>query len=202
MRIEVYRHAQSVSNAGGRTDDPAGIRLTPTGHGQARALARSLRHAPDIVLFSRFMRTAQTARPIHERFPRAHADLWPIEEFTYLAPESCVGTTWFDREPRITAYWSALDPDHVDGPGAESFRTMLERARVFLEQLPSLKARNVVAISHGQFMQAAKLVAQRPELDAREAMREFIRRQETRPFANCGRMLLGVRDGAAMVVDS
>jgi broad specificity phosphatase PhoE len=158
MRVQVFRHGQSLSNAGGRTDDPALIPLTPAGEAEARALARSLTAPPDLLLVSPYLRSVETARPIRARYPDVNIEVWPIQEFTYLAPAACVGTSWIERKPWIDAYWTALDPEKIDGPGAENFRSLLMRASAFLHRLARLDARHVVAISHGQFMQATKLM--------------------------------------------
>ncbi|MFT3725219.1 MAG: phosphoglycerate mutase family protein [Hyphomonadaceae bacterium] len=200
-RVWVFRHAESLSNAGGKTLDPEGIPLTDHGHRQARDLAWSLKEAPQRLITSPFRRAIETGHPIDARYPAALNEVWPIQEFTYLEPASCVGTNWADRKPRIDAFWAKLDPAHVDGPGAESFSQLLARARTFIEDLTELTADLTIIISHGQFMQAAKLMAQRPEENEVTAMSLFIDRQLRRPFANCERMELLV-DGKTVRISS
>ena len=200
-RVWVFRHAESLSNAGGKTLEPNGIPLTENGLRQARELAWKLNEPPHRIITSPFRRAIDTARPIDARFPEAVNEVWPIQEFTYLDPVSCVGTNWADRKPRIDAYWANMDPHYVDGAGAESFSTLLGRARAFLEGLTELENELTVVVSHGQFMQAAKLMAMRPDLSDLTAMSLFIDRQLRRPFANCERLTLKVDDGKIAVAD-
>jgi broad specificity phosphatase PhoE len=195
MRVQVFRHGQSLSNAGGRTDDPGLIPLTQLGEAQSRALAQSLAPAPDLLVVSPYLRAVETARPIRERFPQVKVEIWPIQEFTYLAPAACVGTSRTERQPWINAYWSALDPESIDGPDAENFRSLLARATAFLARLAEMEVAHVVAITHGQFMQATRLLAERPGLGADDAMREFVEREAMSPFPNCGLLELARVEG-------
>ncbi len=189
-RVWVFRHAESLANAGGKTLDPEGVPLTEHGLRQARDLAWRLSEAPDQIITSPFRRAIDTAKPIDARYPAALLEVWPVQEFTYLEPASCVGTNWADRKPRIDAYWAKLDPAYVDGDGAESFCGLLHRARAFIKNLAELDNDFIIAVTHGQFMQAAKLMALRPDLSDVTAMSLFIDRQLRRPFANCERMEL------------
>lgn len=200
-RVWVFRHAESLANAGGKTLDPDGIPLTENGYRQARDLAWKQAEAPQRIITSPFRRAIDTARPIDARFPGALNEVWPIQEFTYLDPARCVGTSWADRKPWIDAYWAKLDPAHIDGVGAESFSHLLTRARVFLDDLLEVEADLTLVVSHGQFMQAAKLLIQKPEVSDLTAMSLFIDRQLRRPFANCERMELRVDGSTVRVVE-
>ncbi|HVY90901.1 MAG TPA: histidine phosphatase family protein [Hyphomonadaceae bacterium] len=195
IRVRVYRHAESLSNAGGRTLEPAGIPLTGRGRDQAEGLAKRMTEPPELILASAFRRSLDTAAPILQRFPEAMHEVWPIQEFTYLSPASCINTSWVERKPRIDAYWAALDPTYVDGEGAENFSHLLVRARSFLEKLAGLANDLTVAVSHGQFMQAARLMAEAPDLDDKTAMTMFRDRDRIRPFANCELLEFVVEDG-------
>lgn len=199
MQVRVYRHGESLSNAGGRTDDPALIPLTDVGHAQASALADGLEPAPDLLVISPFLRSSETAEPIRARFPVLTVETWPVQEFTYLSPVACIGTTWLDRKPLIDAYWARLDPDRIDGPGAESFRDLLDRASAFLRRLSAVTRSDIVVISHGQFMQATKLIIDQPGIEARDAMRLFVERQAASPFLNCERLELRRIEGQLVV---
>lgn len=195
-RIWVYRHGESLSNAGGKTFDVAAIPLTEKGRLQAAALAATIPEAPDLIVASPYLRSAHTAAPIEALFLAARREVWPIQEFTYLEPTSCIGTSWVERKPRIDAYWAALDPAYVDGPGAESFATLLGRARDFLARICAAEERFIVCVSHGQFMQAALLLAETPDMGARDAMALFRERQAVTPFANGALLRFEVADGA------
>jgi 2,3-bisphosphoglycerate-dependent phosphoglycerate mutase len=194
-RIWVFRHAESLSSTGAKTLEPAGIPLSEHGRVQAKELAAALREPPQRIIASPFRRALDTAAPIAEKFPAVDFEVWPIQEFTYLEPATCVGTSWVERKPRIDAYWAGLDPHYVDGEGAESFAQLLARARAFLKQAARVGCELAIAISHGQFMQATKLLAEAPDLEDRNAMSIFVDREITRPFANCERMDLVVRHG-------
>ena len=195
--IWVYRHAESLSNAGAKTLDPAGIPLTTRGCEQAGALAAGLKKAPDLIVTSPFLRTIETAAPIVARFPETACATWPIQEFTYLEPMSCIGTSWVERKPRIDAYWGELNPAYRDGPNAETFADLLERARAFLADLAKLTMGAPLFVSHGQFMRAAEILCEQPGLSPLEAMQLFVRRQALHPFANCERLTLVLKDGVA-----
>jgi len=194
-RIDIYRHAESASNAGEKTAWPDTIPLTIHGRRQAEDLARSIAVYPTRLVSSPFLRSSETLMPIARRFPDAGRETWEVQEFTYLQPEACVGTSWKERKPRIDAYWRELDPDFVDGPGAESFRQLLKRASDFLDRLTKLSDGPTLVVSHGQFIQATLLLAENADIDAGVAMRLFIERQHLSPFENCERLQLSFDAG-------
>jgi broad specificity phosphatase PhoE len=199
-RVWVYRHAQSLANAGGKTLDPAGIPLTEQGLAEAEKLAASISEAPGRIISSPYRRALDTARPLRAKYPQVLYEVWPIQEFTYLNPASCVGTSWIERKPRIDAFWSKRDPAYVDGEEAESFLNLLQRARIFIDDLKDIREELVIAVTHGQFMLATRLMAETPDMDPRTAMAVFHDREIRRPFANCERMELAVKDGRISVV--
>jgi 2,3-bisphosphoglycerate-dependent phosphoglycerate mutase len=190
--VWMFRHAESVSNAGGRTEHPATIPLTERGRQQAAVLAQSLEDIPDAIITSPFLRTSQTAEPMAARFESAGTGIWAIQEFTYLAPDRCLNTSWVERKPLIDAYWSRMDPHHVDGPGAESFGNLMDRAKAFLRQAGRDANGLTVIVSHGQFMQAVRLAIEAPELSLADTMLAFHARQAVSPFANCERLRLEI----------
>ena len=197
--VWIYRHAESLSNAGEKTLDVTLIPLSEKGRAQAVALAASIEETPERIVTSPFLRSQQTALPIATRFSGASMNTWRIEEFTYLDPASCVGTSWMERKPRVDAYWARLDPDHVDGPGAESFRDLIDRARTFLDTLATVDQDLTLIVSHGQFMQAAKLLTETPDLSRQDLMARFRDEQMRAPFANCERLRMLVVGGIARV---
>ncbi len=76
--------------------------------------------------------------------------------------------------PHIERYWNETDPEFCDGDGAESFATMLDRARAALHRLATLPAGSLVYVfSHGQFIQAVRSLVVDYELSHREKMRRF-----------------------------
>lgn len=163
MLVCCFRHGESAANIGQATDSPSTIPLTAKGWEQAKAIARSLTASPDLIVMSPFQRAQDTAAPTRTRFPGVPAETWSIQEFTYLAPVRCAGTSAAQRRAWVDAYWAANDPAHVDGLGSESFADFIARvvaAKSRLEALHEAGARRVLLFGHGQFIQALKLVVQ------------------------------------------
>ena len=93
------------------------------------------------------------------RFPTVQVEEWPIQEFTYLAPARCAGTTAAQRRSWVEDYWSLADPDRCDGDGAESFNEFLARVDntvARLAQLAQEADRAVLLFGHGQFINAMR----------------------------------------------
>lgn len=192
MHLIFIRHGESTGNAGLPTDDLTRIALTDKGHEQARRIAAEWTEAPTLIALSPYLRTHLTAQPTCERFPQVPVQVLPMEEFTYLEPSRWRGTTRDQRLPHIEAYWQRADPDHQDGPGAESYNTLLRRVRQTLAQLQQLPPDALVyAFSHGQFMQALRLSLLFPHWTAREQMAHFWPFNARHPVLNGERM--GVR---------
>lgn len=177
LRVLCFRHGESAANAGHATRDPASISLTELGKQQAHAISQRLAESPAIVICSPFLRAQQTAAPTLTRFPAVRSDIWPVQEFTYLAPGRCAGTSAQQRRPWVDAYWNAFNPTLVDGPGAESFSAFIERVRAALNRFRMLRnASDATAamFGHGQFLQAMRWLIENGDgvIDA-DAMRSF-----------------------------
>lgn len=201
LRVVFYRHGESAANAGHATTDPASIPLTDVGSRQAEAIAREFLQTPDLVVSSPFLRARQTADPTSV-ITGVPIQIWPIEEFTYLAPERCQGTTAAQRRSWVESYWDASDPDAVDGDGAESFVSFTERVRAAVERLEELHRQSasfIAVFGHGQFLQALQwlIEASVHSIDA-AAMRQFRTRDLARPIAN-GSSFTVVFDGKRWV---
>ncbi len=186
----LIRHAESAANAGAATSDPASIPLSEAGQAQAQALAiaTALPRQPDLIVISPFLRTRQTAEPTMRRFPDVAVETWPVQEFTYLSPSRCADMTAAQRRPLVEAYWQRCEPEHVDGPGAESFSAMLQRVRWLREQLATHAADRIVVFTHGQVMQAWRLLEAHPDQDDRTLMAGFPGTDRKSPIRN-GEML-------------
>jgi broad specificity phosphatase PhoE len=153
--IWIVRHAQSAANAGGRTSDPAEALLTESGTRQAEFVALAADRRPQLVVVSKFRRTAETAAPLLRRYRDVRVEQWPIEEFTYLDQAACAGTTYGERKALRDAYWTHSDPRHVDGPRCESFEAFIARVRTFEHSLSALDpTAPVIAFTHGFLMKA------------------------------------------------
>ena len=188
--ISLVRHAVSAANAGQATLDPSLIPLTENGWRQAEELSRAIFQAPDLIITSPFARAIDTSKPTVARYPNTDVQIWNIGEFTYLDPVRCAGTTVADRRASVESYWSAADPDFVDGPGAESFSTFIGRARDALEGLRSLN-HGALVFGHGQVMQAMRWLHLRAAGPiTADAMREFRQYDLANPISNCQTIVL------------
>lgn len=202
MLVHLVRHGESAANAGQATTDPAEIPLTAAGQDQAEAFARSLAEPPTAIVCSPFRRAKETAAPVASRFGLP-VEVWPIQEFTYLSPARCAGTTVAERRAWVEAYWQAAAPDLVDGPGAESFAQMIDRVRATLGRLRVYPAGSLVLmVGHGQFMQAMRWWAGEPHRRlplTGEHVQRFRQIDQTNPLGNCqGYTLMPAVDGWAI----
>lgn len=184
----LVRHGESVANAGIATTDPATIPLTSKGHDQAQRVAAGLTQPPDLIVVSSYLRTRETAEPSMRRFPDVPVEVWAVQEFTYLSPSRCTNTTAEQRRPLVEAYWQGCDPDHADGPCAESFSAMLDRIRDLQDRLSRHPAGCIVIFTHGQVMQALRLLTANPTAGDRELMGQFLEFDRRSPMSN-GQML-------------
>jgi broad specificity phosphatase PhoE len=176
MRATFIRHGESTGNAGIPCNDLALLELTEKGWRQAREVAATWTSTPDLIVTSPYLRTQQTAQPTIERFPEVPVVVWPIQEFTYLEPSRWNGTLSSARRPHIDAYWKAADPEFCDGPGAESFATLLRRAEDALARLRELPDGSLVLVfSHGQFIHAVRMVVFHPDATDKQRMLHFWR---------------------------
>lgn len=174
MRVVFVRHAQSTGNAGAVSQDHEIMALTDVGQAQAAAVAAAWTSRPDFIVTSHFLRTQQTAQPTKDRFEGVATMVLPMEEFTYLEPSRWNGTARSERVPQIEAFWRIADPAYRDGPGAESFDILLGRIDQTLKILQSLPPSSLIyAFSHGQFMQALRVVLTYPLWTAKQKMENF-----------------------------
>lgn len=174
MKVIFVRHGESTGNAGVPAFDLSKLELTAAGHAQAAAAAANWRDRPDLIALSPYLRTHLTARPTIERYPDVPVEVLPMEEFTYLEPSRWNGTSRTERLPHIEAFWGTADPAYCDGPGAESFDTLLNRVDRALRRLETLPPNALVyAFSHGQFMQAVRVTLSYPTWTARQKMAHF-----------------------------
>lgn len=194
--VRLIRHAQSAANAGLTTTAPDTIPLTDLGRLQAQALADSMTSVPDLIVASPFERARDTAIPTAKRYPNVPFEIWGVEEFTYLSPERFAGTTQADRKPMVDSYWDAGDRSLIDGPGAESFVELLERAKTMLDQLAHSDAKSVLIFSHGQFIRAVAWFLQHGDnAVAPDLMRRFRELDVGEPLLNCAGYEIVSKDG-------
>jgi broad specificity phosphatase PhoE len=151
--IWLIRHGKSQSNAGEITISPCTTRLTKLGKKQAIKIAEDIRLKPDLVIYTSYFRTLQTAKPLLKKFPNVKTEQWPLHEFTYLNLKKYYKTTRKERRIDKKSYWSNLDPDYCAGNGAESFNFFLERIEAGLKKLKKQKG-FVIVYTHGHVIRA------------------------------------------------
>lgn len=186
VSVWLIRHGQSTNNAGLPTFGNVDVPLTDVGVEQARAAANRVVRKPERLIASPFLRARATAQIIQEHWPATPFETWPIQELTYLSPAKCQGTTIETRQPLVDKYWTNCDPEHVDGPGAESFACFLQRVRYFHEQLYELHDKFVVVVGHGQFFRAYLLAREWGFVATPEWMRSFRATETVNPMQNGG----------------
>lgn len=196
--IRLIRHGQSLSNAGGVTQFPDAIPLTSLGHAQAEAVAAAFVRPPGLVVFSSFERSAQTAEPLCRRFPEVPTAVWPVEEFSYLAPRRYCGTTRLDREAAVAAYWKGLDPQGRDGDEAESFAVFWDRVEAFLARCRQATG-TVAVFSHGQFIRGVMLRVLSGPLPVPQAMGRFRAFRKAIAVQNAAMVVLGLSSRGVML---
>jgi broad specificity phosphatase PhoE len=188
MKAIFVRHGQSTGNAGSPTNDLSQLQLTELGQNQASSIAETWAERPALIVTSPYLRAIQTSEPTVRRFPEALVETWPIHEFTYLEPSRWNGTSRKERLPYIEDYWRSADPSYRDGPGAESFATLLRRAEGAIERLKAFPGKNDVALfSHGQFMQAVWHTVHLPGWTDKHKMQHFWAYDQANPIANGSR---------------
>jgi broad specificity phosphatase PhoE len=197
MKVIFVRHGESTGNAGVPSFDLAKLELTEAGHAQAARVAVGWQTQPTVIAVSPYLRTQLTAQPTIMRFPEVPVEVLPMEEFTYLEPSRWNGTLREERLPHIEAYWKEADPAYRDGPGAESFETLLGRVDLTLRKLELLPAQSLVyAFSHGQFMQAVRISLLFPDWTSRQKMAYFWPFNAKYPVLNTDQLEVGFHGGA------
>ena len=151
--IWLIRHGESLSNVGERTNYPHLVGLTSRGELQACEVADKITKKPDLVIYTPYIRTQLSAKPLLEKFPTAVTEEWPLQEFTYLNPEKYHGTTRYERKAEKLIYWSKCDPTYSDGDGSESYNDFLARIERGIKQLKNQNG-FVVVYTHGHVIRA------------------------------------------------
>jgi 2,3-bisphosphoglycerate-dependent phosphoglycerate mutase len=195
--VWLIRHGQSQANAGVATEHPSSIALTQIGRDQARALAEQIDGRPDKIVVSPFIRTRHTAQPFIDKWQAAGLDVpvleWPIQEFTYLSPVRCRGTTALDRKAWAQTYWQRADPDWEDGDGAESYRQLMRRVDDFSARLADMRGWTVV-FGHGMFFKAFLIAQDHGGEVSPEAMVRYRALEAASPLHNAQIIQLSTRD--------
>lgn len=196
MRVIFIRHGESTGNAGVPCFDLSKLELTAIGHEQATRTAAGWGQAPTLIAMSPYLRTHLTAQPTIDRFPHVPVEILPMEEFTYLEPSRWNGTSRIERLPHIERYWQTANPAYRDGPGAESFDTLLSRVERTLARLQEMPPDTLVyAFSHGQFIQAVRVSLLYPDWTSQQKMAHFWPFNTKYPFLNTEQLEVRWTDG-------
>lgn len=195
------RHGESLGNAGARTNEPGTYSLSERGFAQAEQFAAWLDRVPDLIVRSPYTRAQETGAAAMVRHPSVPVVEWPVQEICYLGPARCVNTTQIERRAMARGFWELLDPDFVDGDGAESFAQFIARAQAALELVRGQKEKFIVIFSHAIFMRGLLWVAlTRPGRIDREAMQLFHHFSLSLDVPNCGVLpMLVAPDGTLAV---
>lgn len=185
MKVIIVRHGESTGNAGIPSFDLSKLELTTLGQAQAESTALNWQQRPTLIALSPYLRTHLTGQPTIDRFPDVPVEILPMEEFTYLEPSRWNGTARQARLPHIESFWRLADPAFCDGPGAESFQTLLDRVGRTLARFEALPSDALVyAFSHGQFMQAVRQSVLHPTWTAQQKMAHFWAFNTQQPILN------------------
>lgn len=155
--IYIIRHAESISNAGEKTNDHSSTPLSEKGKLQAIELVEKLNIIPELIVISSYSRTRETAEPFIEKHSSVPIETWEVQEFNYLGPQIYNGTTKSERFIPAFKYWTEADIYHKSTPEAESFCDFTKRIEKFIEQLKNRTEEKIVIFSHGLFISGLKI---------------------------------------------
>jgi 2,3-bisphosphoglycerate-dependent phosphoglycerate mutase len=153
--VLLIRHGESHANAGLPTAHPKTVRLTKKGLEQVENIPSALLKdnlLPDLVVYSSYARSQQTAEPTLSTFPSIPKEEWPIHEFTYLSSWHATHSTVHERRALVNEYWDNSDPTSIDAPGSESFEQFVARVEGVIERLKQAKQNIIAVFSHEQFI--------------------------------------------------
>jgi broad specificity phosphatase PhoE len=185
-KVFLVRHGQSAAQTGMRAVTAhSEIPLTDRGRQQSQAFADSVTIPPDLIVASPLVRAQGTAEPLRARFPLVPFETWPVEEYTFLDPVKCAGTSRDERLLWRNAYFERNDPSHSDGNGAETFSGFAARGRELLSRIRSLSVATVYVFTHGFFMSLIKLLIDFPMDDDKTLMAHFYAHIDDAAFDNC-----------------
>lgn len=153
--IVFVRHGESEGNIGlPAGSSPNRIPLTTNGINMAKEFAANSLFTPELIVSSPYLRAQQTAQPYREKFPTVTYEEWPIQEFTYLNNNKCIGTTFEDRRSLVHSFWEKTKEDisYCDGNNAESYQDFIARIRNCLEDLVNRKEQKILLFGHELFL--------------------------------------------------
>jgi broad specificity phosphatase PhoE len=120
---------------------------------QSECIASCILRQPDIIVYSSFSRSLQSAQPTISKFPDATVAEWPVQEFIYLPHEEYLNSTQADRQQAVNDYWSRCEPALKRSSEAESFAEFIDRMEMLVNKLQS-RQDHVVVFTHGHVIRA------------------------------------------------
>jgi broad specificity phosphatase PhoE len=182
----LVRHGQSAAQAGALgVTAHSEIPLTDRGRQQAQTFADSVTVRPDLIISSPFVRAQGTAEPLRARFPSVPFETWPVEEYSFLDPVKCAGTSYNERSAWRIEYFERNDPSYRDGNGAETFSEFAARGRELLSRIQSVDVGTVYVFTHANSMKLIKLLIDLPMEDDKSLMSRFYAQVNEAGFDNC-----------------
>ncbi len=155
--VYIIRHAESISNAGEKTENQNTVPLSEKGKIQAKELAERLNVIPELIVVSQYSRTTETAMPFIEKHPSIPIETWDVHEFIYLDPKIYSGTTAEQRFESVKKYWNEASVHYKEADGSESFSEMTKRIAKLINDLKERPEKIITIFSHARFIQAIKL---------------------------------------------
>lgn len=153
MNVYFVRHGESEFNITKQAQH-AGVSLSGAGREQADIVAKRFEHMPlDMIIASPYVRAKQTAEIIHKKIPQVPLQL--ISHFhENKKPTSIEGILYSD--PIAQAYWTSVQ-EHIHDPewryeDEETFVDLKKRSELALAHLASLEKKNVLVVTHGNFL--------------------------------------------------
>ena len=128
------------------------------------------------------------------RFEEVPTAVWPVYEFTYLAPLRYRGTRGTDRAPLARAFWERNQPHEQEDGTGESFAQLLTRLQTVRKLCLQQTTPLTLVFSHGLFTRAflwAEWMSHpQPTADMMRRYHHFI---HAVPMPNCAilRMIIG-----------
>jgi broad specificity phosphatase PhoE len=155
--IKIIRHAESESNAWWITLDHANINITTQGGISASHLVDNWTSWVDVIIYSKYIRTKQTAQPFIEKYPQAkviESDL--MYEFNDLDESRYHNTTTHDRRKQRDEYviWDIYYRDWKNWESLHDIQTRILQFIKYYKWLPN----NTIIISHWKFIFLLKYI--------------------------------------------
>ncbi|MHB1418792.1 MAG: alpha-ribazole phosphatase [Bacillota bacterium] len=149
-RVILVRHGQTVWNQDGRFQGHTNVELSEDGKKQARQLAHALKKEKVTAVYtSDLSRAKSTAQIIASDFDLEEQVILELKEINFGRWEGLTYREINEKFSELAAVWRSK-PATVQIPGGESFKEVMDRASLAVEQLVLRHPKEtVVVVSHG-----------------------------------------------------